>query len=78
MMMRFFIAVLAVALLAMPAYAQMAAGAGKPSDRTPPPPPVDEAQKKKDEKAFKEGVSRIPTPEKKYDPWGVVRDGNNR
>ena len=28
-----------------------------------------------DEKAFKEGVSRIPDPDKKFDPWGNLRQG---
>jgi hypothetical protein len=78
--MRIFIVALATALLTVPAYpqAQMGAGAGKAADRAPPPPPPDERQKKKDEKAFNDAVSRIPPPDKKYDPWGVVRGNGNR
>jgi hypothetical protein len=76
--MRIFVVALAIVMLAMPAHAQMGAGAGKPADRAPPPPPPDERQKKKDEKAFNDAVSRIPAPDKKYDPWGVVRGNGNR
>ena len=56
------------------AQAMGGASAGRPSERSPAPPPPDAEKKKKDEKAFNDAVSRIPTPEKKYDPWGVVRD----
>jgi hypothetical protein len=28
---------------------------------------------KVDEKAYKAALDRIPEPDKKYDPWGVVR-----
>ncbi len=77
--MRIFIVALATALLTMPAHSQgqMGAGAGKPADRAAPPT-VDVEQKKKDEKAFKDAVGRIPAPDKKYDPWGVVRGSGNR
>ena len=78
--MRIFVVALAIVMLAMPAHSQgsMGAGAGKPADRAPPPPPPDAQQKKKDEKAFNDAVNRIPAPDKKYDPWGVVRGSGNR
>jgi hypothetical protein len=75
--MRIFIVALTTALLATPAVGQMT-GAGKPSERSAPPPPADKEQKKKDEKAFNDAVNRIPPAEKKYDPWGVVRDNGKR
>jgi hypothetical protein len=69
-----------IAMLAVPADAQTMNGigaaqgagraqqAGKQGD-----PVVDPEQKKKDEKAFNDAVSRIPPAAKKYDPWGNVR-----
>jgi hypothetical protein len=64
----------------MPAYSQakMGTGAGKPSERIPPAAGPTAEEKKKEEKAFKDGASRIPTPEKKYDPWGIVKESGNR
>jgi len=78
--MRIFIVALTTVLLVMPAAAQsqLGAGAGKPSERSAPPSPPDKEQKKKDEKAFNDAVGRIPPAEKKYDPWGVVRDNGKR
>jgi hypothetical protein len=35
-------------------------------------PPVED-KPKVDEKAYKSALDRIPTPDKKYDPWGVAR-----
>ena len=77
--MRLFIVAVAMVLLTIPAFAQMGGGinasqgAGRAS--RPEEPKVDPAKQKADEKAFKEGVNRIPPPEKKYDPWGTVRQG---
>jgi hypothetical protein len=56
----------------------MGTGAGKPSERIPPAAGPTAEEKKKEEKAFKDGASRIPTPEKKYDPWGIVKESGNR
>jgi hypothetical protein len=80
--MRLFIVAIVMALLTIPANSQMSggkgsmSGAGGPADRSPPPP--DKEKQKKDEKAFNDAVTRIPPPEKKYDPWGAVRNGGNR
>lgn len=35
-------------------------------------PPVDD-HPKVDEKAYKAALERIPTPDQKFDPWGVAR-----
>ena len=32
-----------------------------------------ENQPKVDEKAYKAALERIPTPDEKYDPWGIAR-----
>ena len=76
-----FIVAVIMALLTIPANSQMSGGkgmspTGEPSGRSPPPP--DKEKQKKDEKAFNDAVSRIPLPDKKYDPWGTVRTGGNR
>jgi hypothetical protein len=57
-----------VALLAVPAQAQMGGGRRQQSN--------DKAADKKpqvDEKAYKAALERIPEPKEKYDPWGVAR-----
>jgi hypothetical protein len=80
--MRIFVAALAIAMLTIPAHAQQggagginaAAGAGR-AQRPPEEPKVDPEKRKADEKAFKDGVSRIPDPARKFDPWGTVRQG---
>jgi hypothetical protein len=78
--MRIFIVAMTIALLTVPAYPQAGGGingaqsagragrAGAPEETK-----VDPAKQKADEKAFKDAVTRIPAPEKKYDPWGTVR-----
>jgi len=74
--MRILIVAVATALLTVPAYSQsnginasqgagMAQRAGAPEE-----PKVDPAKKKADEKAFNDAIDRIPSPQKKYDPWG--------
>jgi hypothetical protein len=68
---------MALVLLTIPAYSQMgginaSSGAGR-AGRPPEEPKVDPAKQKADEKAFKDAISRIPPAEKKYDPWGTVR-----
>jgi hypothetical protein len=81
--MRIFVAALVIAVLTIPAHAQgnggsaginAASGAGRAS-RPPEEPKVDPERRKADEKAFKDGVSRIPDPARKFDPWGTVRQG---
>jgi len=77
--MRIFLVAIMIAAFTMPAYSQMGGGSksglGKPPD--PQKPVVDVEKKKRDDKAFDEAVKRIPAPDKKYDPWGAVRDTGN-
>ena len=57
-----------LALLAMPAHAQMGGRRNQGDDR--------KGEQKKpavDEKAYKAALERIPEPKDKYDPWGVAR-----
>jgi hypothetical protein len=62
------IAAAILALLALPAQAQMGGkrhrGDDAKSDQKKPPV---------DEKAYKAALERIPEPKEKYDPWGVAR-----
>jgi hypothetical protein len=78
MAMRIAIIAVATAFLTVPAYSQTgginSAGAGRAL--RPEEPKVDPAKKKADEKAFNDAVKRIPMPEKKYDPWGTVRQNS--
>jgi hypothetical protein len=85
--MRPFIVAILMAALTMPAYSQAGGGGGGGvsgaggvgrggSPRTAPP--VDPAKKKAEEKAFNDAVKRIPLPEKKFDPWGEVRETPKR
>jgi hypothetical protein len=67
--MKTFAAALAVlALIAVPAHAQMAGKRPRSEDAkaAPKKPQVDE-------KAYKAALERIPEPKEKYDPWGVAR-----
>jgi hypothetical protein len=65
------IAAVALALLTMPAAAQVAAkrhqGDAKKSEEKRPAV---------DEKAYKAALERIPEPKEKYDPWAVARPGD--
>jgi hypothetical protein len=54
--------------LTAPAYSQ---AFGKKNGGYAGPPP--ESHPKIDEKAYKAALDRIPTPDKKYDPWGIAR-----
>jgi len=84
--MRPFIIAILMAALTVPAYSQVGGGgsggswAGSVgrggSARTAPP--VDPAKKKAEEKAFNDAVKRIPLPDKKFDPWGEVRETPKR
>jgi len=63
-------------LLTIPAYSQFGGinasqGAGRVGASQESK--VDPEKKKADEKAFNDAVKRIPLLEKKYDPWGTVR-----
>ncbi|HWX58841.1 hypothetical protein [Bradyrhizobium sp.] len=61
-----------VALLVVPAQAQMMGGGGRGKNTSDLKGPE---QKKPvvDEKAYKSALERIPEPKEKYDPWGVAR-----
>ena len=61
------IAVAMLALIAMPAHAQVG-GRHTGGDEK-----KDVPVKKIDEKAYKAALERIPEPKEKYDPWGVAR-----
>jgi hypothetical protein len=63
------IGVATLALLAMPAHAQMGGGRHHSGDENKKAAPV----KKIDEKAYKAALERIPEPKEKYDPWGVTK-----
>jgi hypothetical protein len=62
------IVVLALALVATSAQAQMGGKRHQSDDKK-----TDEPSKKVDEKAYKAALERIPEPKEKYDPWGVAR-----
>jgi hypothetical protein len=62
------IAMAMLALLAMPAYAQMGGKRHQSDDKKDAAP-----AKKIDDKAYKAALERIPEPKEKYDPWGVAR-----
>ena len=67
--MKILAAALAVlALIAVPAHAQM--GGKRPhSEDTKAEPKKPQV----DDKAYKAALERIPEPKEKYDPWGVAR-----
>ena len=77
--MRILRAVLALALLVSPAYAQFGGGMGgkgggkgraaQNSDQQK----VDQQKKKAAEDAYKSGLKRIPDAKEKYDPWKNTR-----
>jgi hypothetical protein len=76
--MRILIVAVATALLTVPARSQSggiaSGGAGLAQHvGAPQEPKVDPEKKKAVEKAFNDAINRIPAPQKKYDPWGTVR-----
>jgi hypothetical protein len=60
-----------VALLALPAQAQMGGGGGR--HRGGDDAKSDQKKPQVDDKAYKAALDRIPEPKEKYDPWGVAR-----
>jgi hypothetical protein len=67
-MRTFTVAAAALALMAMPAHAQMGGKRHQGEDK--------KAEQKKpevDDKAYKAALEPIPEPKEKYDPWGVAR-----
>jgi hypothetical protein len=69
-MKTFTVAVAILALIAMPAHAQM--GGGK-RNRGGDDKKTDQKKSQVDDKAYKAALERIPEPKEKYDPWGVAR-----
>lgn len=67
-MKSFMIATAVLALIAMPAHAQMGGKRHQGDDKK-----TDVPKPKVDEKAYKAALERIPEPKEKYDPWGVAR-----
>jgi len=64
----FTVAVAVLALIAMPASAQVQ-GKRNQGDQQK----KEEKKPEVDEKAYKAALERIPEPKEKYDPWGVAR-----
>ncbi|WP_213770746.1 hypothetical protein [Bradyrhizobium sp. dw_78] len=67
-MKSFVMATAMVALIAMPAHAQMGGKRHQSDDKK-----TDAQKPKVDEKAYKAALDKIPEPKEKYDPWGVAR-----
>ena len=63
------VAAVILALLAIPAHAQMGGKrhSGDGDKKT------DQKKPQVDEAAYKAALERIPEPKEKYDPWGVAR-----
>ena len=57
-----------LALLVLPAQAQMGGGKRHGGDTK-----TEEKKPKIDEKAYNEALKRIPEPKEKYDPWSGAR-----
>jgi hypothetical protein len=57
-----------LALLAMPAQAQMQGKRHQADDKK-----TDRKENKVDEQAYKAALERIPDSKEKYDPWGIAR-----
>jgi hypothetical protein len=81
--MRTFMAAALVAALTVPAYSQSpggmggagaGAGGGRGGGRQLSSATVDPEKKKAEDKAFNDAIKRIPLPDKKFDPWGQVRE----
>jgi hypothetical protein len=67
-MKAFTVAVVMLALVAVPAHAQFSDKRHRGEDRK-----TDQKKPQVDEKAYKAALERIPEPKEKYDPWGVAR-----
>jgi hypothetical protein len=63
------VAATTLALMAMPAHAQLGGKRQQGDDKKPD----QSATKKVDEKAYKAALERIPDSKEKYDPWGVTK-----
>jgi len=73
--MRIFLVATMIAALTLPAYSQMGGGGRKGGGgrEDSQKSAQDPEKKKRDEKQFNDAIKRIPTSDKKYDPWGNVR-----
>ena len=63
-------AAIVISSLILPAYSQ---GWGNRKSGGPSGAPLVEKRPPVDEKAYKAALDRIPTPDQKYDPWGIAR-----
>jgi len=63
------VAAVILALVAMPAHAQM----GGKRQRGDDDKRTDQKKPKVDDAAYKAALERIPEPKERYDPWGVAR-----
>jgi hypothetical protein len=68
--MRIFVIVLTIAALTVPAFSQGSKGNRHAAPKT------EEPKKKPDEKGYKAALDRMP--DRKYDPWGTVRPGDDK
>ena len=68
-MKSFMIATAMLALIAMPAHAQMGGKRHQGDDKKPD----QSTTKKVDEKAYKAALERIPDSKEKFDPWAVTK-----
>jgi hypothetical protein len=66
-MKTFTVAAAMLALIVMPAHAQMG-GKRRQGDEK-----KEQKKPEVDDKAYKAALERIPEPKEKYDPWGVAR-----
>jgi hypothetical protein len=67
-MKNFTVAMVALALMAVPAHAQMGGKRNRGDEKK-----TEQKKPAVDEKAYKAALERIPEPKEKYDPWGVAR-----
>jgi hypothetical protein len=70
----FVVATMMLALIAVPAHAQM--GGGK-RNRGNDDGKAEQKKPQVDDKAYKAALERIPEPKEKYDPWGVARPADS-
>lgn len=68
------VAAAALALLVLPAEAQMGGRHHRGDDSAK----TDPKKAKADEKAYKEALKKIPDPKEKYDPWGGARSSDQK
>jgi hypothetical protein len=67
-MKTFTVAAAMLALIVMPAHAQMGGKRHQGDEKK-----TEQKKPEVDEKAYKAALERIPEPKEKYDPWGVAR-----